>query len=209
MRLLLIDNYDSFAFNLVQAIRVLGAEVDVRRNDALTVAEALAFAPAAIVLSPGPKSPAEAGISVALVRAAADRGVPLLGVCLGHQAIAAAFGGTVVRSPRVVHGKTSEVRHDGSALYADVPSPFEAMRYHSLIVANDLPRGLIATAWTVPPVPPVPPASPAAAAEPELMALRHESLPIHGVQFHPESYRTAAGPTILGNFLRLAAPGGP
>ncbi len=199
MRVLLIDNYDSFSFNLVQALRVLGAEVDVRRNDALSVADAIALAPAAIVLSPGPKGPAEAGISVPLVRAAAARGVPLLGVCLGHQAIAAAFDGRVVRAQRLVHGKTSDVRHDGDALYAGVPSPFEAMRYHSLIVPADLPRGLVATAWT----------TADRGDGSELMGLRHESLPIHGVQFHPESYRTAAGPTILGNFLRLAAPGGP
>lgn len=198
MRVLLVDNYDSFSFNLVQALRVLGAEVDVRRNDALSVADAIGLAPSAIVLSPGPKGPAEAGISVPLVRAAAARGVPLLGVCLGHQAIAAAFGGRVVRAQRLVHGKTSDVRHDGGALYAGVPSPFEAMRYHSLIVPADLPRGLVATAWTTPDLDD----------GSELMGLRHESLPIHGVQFHPESYRTAAGPTILGNFLRLAAPGG-
>lgn len=204
MRVLLVDNYDSFSFNLVQALRVLGAEVDVRRNDALTVEEALALAPAAIVLSPGPKGPAEAGISVPLVRAAAARGVRLLGVCLGHQAIAAAFGGRVERAQRLVHGKTSDVRHDGTALYAGVPSPFEAMRYHSLIVPEDLPRGLVATAWTAAQGDRLD----AASAPAELMGLRHENLPIHGVQFHPESYRTAAGPTILGNFLRLAGPGG-
>ncbi len=198
VRVLLIDNYDSFAFNLVQALAGLGAEVVVRRNDALTVEGALALAPDAVVLSPGPRGPADAGISVGLVRAAAARRLPLLGVCLGHQSIGAAFGGRVVRAWRAVHGKTSLVRHDGSALFHGVTDPFEAMRYHSLGVEEPLPPELVRTAWTDAPDPGN------AGVEGELMGLRHRTLPLFGVQFHPESYRTDAGPTILGNFLRLA-----
>lgn len=202
MKVLLVDNYDSFAWNLVQALRALrtesaaGAsepvEVDVRRNDALTAAAAADLRPGAIVLSPGPRGPGDAGISVPLVRIAADRGIPLLGVCLGHQSIAAAFGGAVVAAPRLFHGKTSLVRHGGSGLFEGVPSPFEAMRYHSLVAAEPLPDPLVATAR-------------AEGDGGELMALEHRSLPILGVQFHPESYRTAAGPAILLNFMRLAA----
>jgi anthranilate synthase/aminodeoxychorismate synthase-like glutamine amidotransferase len=185
-----VDNYDSFAFNLVQALGVLGADVVVRRNDAVTAQEALALAPGAIVLSPGPKTPDEAGVSVPLVLAAAERRVPLLGVCLGHQAIGRALGGRIVRADRLLHGKTSRVRHDASALFAGVPQDFEAMRYHSLVVAEPLPEGLVRTAWS--------------ADAGELMAFRHAFLPLFGVQFHPESYRTGAGPTILGNFLGLS-----
>jgi anthranilate synthase component 2 len=186
VRVLLIDNYDSFAFNLVQALAALRAEVVVRRNDALSVEEALALAPDAVVVSPGPCTPKEAGISVDLVRAAAARRLPLLGVCLGHQAIGAAFGGRIVRAPRPVHGKTSVVSHDGRGVLAGLPNPFTAMRYHSLVVEEPLPAELQETAR---------------AATGELMGLRHRALPIEGVQFHPESYLTADGPALLANFL--------
>ena len=189
MRVLLVDNYDSFAWNLVQALRTLGAEVLVRRNDALDCGAATALAPDAVVISPGPCTPTEAGISVDLVRACATRRVPLLGVCLGHQAIGAAFGGEVVRGPRPVHGKTSEITHDGRGVFAGVASPLVAMRYHSLVVAEPLPEELVATART---------------AAGELMGLRHRGLPIEGVQFHPESFMTADGPALLANFLRAA-----
>lgn len=202
LRVLLIDNYDSFAFNLVQALAVLGAEVDVRRNDATTVAEALAVPPAAVVLSPGPCGPPEAGVSVPLIRACATQGVPLLGVCLGHQSIAAAFGGAVIRASRLVHGKTARIAHQGSGVFRGLPSPFDATRYHSLVAATPLPSELVPTAW----VDPVSGGLPD-----ELMGLSHRSLPIHGVQFHPESYLTAHGADLLANFLELAtrpAPGG-
>lgn len=158
----------------------------VRRNDAVSVADALALGPGAIVLSPGPCTPREAGISVELVRAAAGHRIPLLGVCLGHQSIGVAFGGAVVRAPRPVHGKTSEVLHDGRGALTGLASPFTAMRYHSLVVAEPLPPALVATART---------------ASGELMGLRHRELPIEGVQFHPESYLTASGPALLANFL--------
>jgi anthranilate synthase/aminodeoxychorismate synthase-like glutamine amidotransferase len=189
VRVLVVDNYDSFAWNLVQALAALGAEVVVRRNDAVTVDEALSLPPDAVVVSPGPCTPAEAGVSVELVRAAARRGVPLLGVCLGHQAIGAAFGGRVVRARAPVHGKTSEVLHDGRGVLRGLPSPFTAMRYHSLVVEEPLPEGIEATART---------------ASGELMGLRHARLPIEGVQFHPESFMTAAGPSLLANFLEGA-----
>jgi anthranilate synthase component 2 len=189
VRVLLVDNYDSFAWNLVQALAALGADVVVRRNDALSVADALALAPDAVVVSPGPCTPAEAGISVDLVRAAADRRLPLLGVCLGHQAIGAAFGGRVVRAARPVHGKTSEILHDGRGVLRGLPSPLVAMRYHSLVVDEPLPSELESTART---------------AQGELMALRHASLPIEGVQFHPESFMTPTGPSLLANFLESA-----
>jgi anthranilate synthase component 2 len=189
VRVLLVDNYDSFAWNLVQALAALGADVVVRRNDALTVAQALALSPDAVVISPGPCTPAEAGISVDLVRAAADRRLSLLGVCLGHQAIGAAFGGRVVRAARPVHGKTSEVLHDGRGALRGLPSPLVAMRYHSLVVDEPLPACLEATART---------------AAGELMGLRHVSLPIEGVQFHPESFLTPHGPSLLANFLESA-----
>lgn len=189
MRVLVIDNYDSFVFNLVQALASLGADVVVKRNDSLSVEDAFALAPSAFVISPGPCTPREAGISVDLVRAAAARSAPLLGVCLGHQAIAAAFGGEIVRARRPVHGKTSVVRHDGRGVFAGVASPIETMRYHSLVAAEPLPASLEASART---------------GDGELMALRHRSLPIEGVQFHPESYLTPAGPTLLANFLGIA-----
>ena len=193
MRVLLVDNYDSFTYNLVQALGGLGADVVVRRNDAVDVAGALALAPAAIVISPGPCTPAEAGVSVDLVTACLDAGLPLLGVCLGHQAIGAALGGTVTRAARMLHGKTSTVRHDGGALFAGVPDPFVAMRYHSLTVAEPLPATLTRTAWTERPD-----------GSTELMGFRHVSAPVEGVQFHPESFMTPEGPRLLDNFLALA-----
>ncbi|MGA2383380.1 MAG: aminodeoxychorismate/anthranilate synthase component II [Gemmatimonadales bacterium] len=196
-----LDNYDSFTFNLVQYLGELGAEPVVRRNDALAAEDVLALGPEGIVISPGPGVPERAGISVALVQAAARARVPLLGVCLGHQAIAVAFGGKVVRARRLMHGKTSMVRHDGSGVLAGLPSPFEAMRYHSLVVEPaDLPPALAPSAW-----------SDDDGGEPEVMAMAHRTLPIHGVQFHPESIGTGVGRAILGNFLGLCnhplAPG--
>ncbi|WP_298281757.1 aminodeoxychorismate/anthranilate synthase component II [Acidocella sp.] len=188
--ILLIDNYDSFTFNLVQFFGDLGAACDVRRNDALTAEEALALKPEAIVLSPGPCTPNEAGICLDMVSAAAEAGVPLFGVCLGHQSIGQAFGGEVVRAPEPVHGKTSEIFHDGTDIFADLPSPFTATRYHSLIVKKStLPACLVPTAWTHDDI---------------IMGLRHAALPIYGVQFHPESIATSHGHDILRNFLRLA-----
>jgi anthranilate synthase component 2 len=189
VRVLVLDNYDSFVWNLVQALAALGAEVVVRRNDALSCGEAMAEAPDAVVISPGPRTPGEAGISVDLVCAAAARRVPLLGVCLGHQAIGAAFGGRVVRAARPVHGKTTEVVHDGAGVFAGLTGPLEAMRYHSLVVAEPLPAELVATART---------------RTGELMGLRHRALPIEGVQFHPESFMTPLGPALLANFLSSA-----
>ncbi|MFI5208168.1 MAG: anthranilate synthase component II [Gemmatimonadales bacterium] len=189
--ILVLDNYDSFTYNLVQYLGELGAEPVVQRNDALTVDSALDANPSAIVISPGPGLPKDAGIAVPLARAAAERGVPLLGVCLGHQAIGEAFGGKVVRARRLMHGKTSEVRHGGQGILRGLPSPFTAMRYHSLVVdPATLPAALEPTAWS--------------ADEgwgSELMALRHREAPIHGLQFHPESIGTALGKTMLRNFL--------
>jgi anthranilate synthase/aminodeoxychorismate synthase-like glutamine amidotransferase len=191
--LLVLDNYDSFTYNLVQYAGELGADPLVYRNDAITPEQALGLAPDAIVVSPGPCTPAQAGISVPLVRAAAGR-VPVLGVCLGHQAIGEAFGGRVVRADRPMHGKTTDVTHDGQDLFDGVPSPVRVMRYHSLVVSPmGLPDSLEVTAWS----------SDRAAGE-EIMALRHRTLPIWGVQFHPESIGTDHGKTMLRNFLRLA-----
>jgi anthranilate synthase/aminodeoxychorismate synthase-like glutamine amidotransferase len=191
--LLVLDNYDSFTYNLVQYAGELGADPVVYRNDALTAGQAIALAPEAIIVSPGPCTPSEAGISVPLIRAAAGR-VPVLGVCLGHQAIGEAFGGRVVRADRLMHGKTTEVVHDGSELFEGVPSPVRVMRYHSLVVSPaGLPDSLQVTAWS----------SDRAAGE-EIMALRHRTLPIWGVQFHPESIGTDQGKTMLRNFLQLA-----
>jgi anthranilate synthase component 2 len=193
--ILVLDNYDSFTYNLVQYLGELGAEPVVQRNDALTVDSALDARPSAIVISPGPGMPKDAGISVPLARAAAERGVPLLGVCLGHQAIGEAFGGKVVRAGRLMHGKASEVRHGGQGILRGLPSPFTAMRYHSLVIdPATLPATLEPTAWS--------------ADEgwgSELMAVRHRQAPIHGVQFHPESIGTALGKEMLRNFLALAA----
>ncbi len=189
-----LDNYDSFTFNLVQYLGELGAEPVTKRNDALTPDEVLAQSPEGIVISPGPGIPEKAGIAVPLIQAAGRARVPLLGVCLGHQAIAVAFGGKVVRARRLMHGKTSMVRHDGTGVLAGLPSPFEAMRYHSLVAEEkSLPGDLTVSAW-----------SDEDGGEPEIMAMAHRSLPIHGVQFHPESIGTDVGKTILGNFLKLA-----
>ncbi|MDR3505243.1 MAG: aminodeoxychorismate/anthranilate synthase component II [Acidocella sp.] len=188
--ILLIDNYDSFTFNLVQFFGDLGADCLVKRNDALTAEEALALNPEAIVLSPGPCTPNEAGICLDVVRLAAERRVPLFGVCLGHQAIGQAFGGEVIRGAEPVHGKTSPIFHDNTDVFTGLPNPFTATRYHSLIVRRtSLPETLVATAWTE---------------DGTMMGLRHATLPIYGVQFHPESIATSGGHQILGNFLRLA-----
>ena len=191
--LLLIDNYDSFTYNLVHYLGELGAEAAVHRNDALTVQDAIAMAPDAIVISPGPCDPDRAGITLPLVKAAAGR-IPVLGVCLGHQAIAQAFGATIDRATQVMHGKLSAIQHDASGVFQDVPSPFEATRYHSLVaVPETVPTCLKVNAWT---------------ADGTIMGLRHESLPIHGVQFHPESIETQHGHRMLRNFLALAQVGG-
>jgi len=196
--LFVLDNYDSFTYNLVQYLGELGTEPVVYRNDALTVEGVLALNPSRVVLSPGPCTPSDAGILVPLVRALAGRAA-MLGVCLGHQAIGEAFGGRVVRADRLMHGKTSPVVHDNDELFRDIPSPLEAMRYHSLVVEPvSLPRELAVTAWTGD----RPPGS-------EIMALRHRDLPIYGVQFHPESIGTAHGKRLIENFLsatREAAP---
>jgi anthranilate synthase component 2 len=192
--LLVLDNYDSFTYNLVQYAGELGADPVVHRNDTLDVAAALALAPEAIVVSPGPCTPGEAGISVPLVRAAAAAGVPLLGVCLGHQAIGEAFGARVVRAERLMHGKTTMVAHNGHPLFAGLPVPFEAMRYHSLVIEPGTgPAALEVTAW-----------SSDRAAGSEIMAVCHRERPVYGVQFHPESVGTGQGRQILANFLTLA-----
>lgn len=188
--LTVIDNYDSFTWNLVQYFWELGAEVRVYRNDEKTVAEVLAERPDRLVVSPGPCSPTEAGISLALITAAAQAGVPLLGVCLGHQSIGQAFGGVVRRADRLMHGKTSRIVHDGQGVFAGLPSPFTATRYHSLVVDDALPACLQATAWSED--------------RHELMGVRHRTLPIEGVQFHPESFLTEHGHAMLRNFLAFA-----
>ena len=186
MRLVMIDNYDSFTYNLVQYLGELGADVTVKRNDAIDVAGVRALRPSAVVISPGPCTPAEAGISLKILREMAGE-VPILGVCLGHQCIGEAFGGKVVRAPRLMHGKTSPVIHDGNTIFAGLPSPFEAMRYHSLIVDPDtIPLTLEVSART---------------AENEIMGLRHKELAVEGVQFHPESILTTEGKHLLKNFL--------
>ena len=191
--LLVIDNYDSFTYNLVQYLGELGAEVVVRRNDAVTVEEVGAMAPSGIVLSPGPCAPAQAGVTVDVIRAWGHR-IPTLGVCLGHQAIGEAYGGAVVRAARAVHGKTSRIDHDGSGVFAGLPSPLVVGRYHSLVVDRaSLPSSLevVATATDDPR---------------EIHALRHVTFPVWGVQFHPESVLTPSGKHMLRNFLdRLAA----
>jgi anthranilate synthase/aminodeoxychorismate synthase-like glutamine amidotransferase len=184
-RVLLVDNYDSFTFNLYQYLGELGADVEVVRNDALTVDQAMARGPDRIVISPGPGTPDGAGISLELIRAAGR--VPVLGVCLGHQALGQAFGGRVVRAPRLMHGKTSEVRHDGRGVFAGLPDPFTATRYHSLVVArNSVPDALEVSAWIE---------------DGTVMGLRHRALPLEGVQFHPESVLSTNGKRLLANFL--------
>jgi anthranilate synthase/aminodeoxychorismate synthase-like glutamine amidotransferase len=187
-RLLLIDNYDSFTYNLVQAFLVLGAEVSVYRNDALTPNEALALAPSHLCISPGPGTPYDAGVSMDMIRAFAGH-IPVLGVCLGHQSIVEVFGGKVVRAGRLMHGKTSLVRHDERTLFAGLSLPCEVGRYHSLVAAPEsLPQVLEVSAQT---------------AAGEVMAVRHRTLTVEGVQFHPESILTPEGPRLLGNFLRV------
>ncbi len=192
--LLVLDNYDSFTYNLVQFVGELGADPVVYRNDALSTADALALRPEAIIISPGPGEPRAAGISIPLIRAAAGK-IPVLGVCLGHQAMGEAFGGRVVRAGRLMHGKTTEVTHLGDGLFEGVPNPLTVMRYHSLVVAaEDFPSVLEITAWSMD-----------RPRGQEIMALRHRTYPLYGVQFHPESIATDCGKTLLQNFLRLAA----
>ena len=185
-RLLMIDNYDSFTYNLVQYLGELGAEVDVRRNDAVSLDDVAALRPDAVVISPGPCTPREAGVSVPLIQRFAGE-IPILGVCLGHQAIGAAFGGAIVRAPRVMHGKTSPIHHDRRGVFAGLPDPFDATRYHSLVIdPAALPAELERSAWT---------------AEGEIMGVRHRRWLVEGVQFHPESILTLEGKRLLGNFL--------
>jgi len=186
--LLILDNYDSFTYNLVQYFGELGAEMRVFRNDALSVADVIALKPERICISPGPCTPNEAGISCALIEALGAT-TPILGVCLGHQSIGQVYGGQVVRADRLMHGKTSPIHHNGTSVFAGMPEPFEATRYHSLIVKREtLPDCLEITAWT---------------AEGEIMGLRHREFPVHGVQFHPESILTQDGKRMLANFLAI------
>jgi len=186
--LLMIDNYDSFTYNLVQYLGELGEDIQVARNDKITIDEIEALRPHRIVISPGPCTPKEAGVSVDTIRHFAGR-LPMLGVCLGHQSLAVAFGGDVVRAGRLMHGKTSMIRHDGKTIFRDLPNPFEATRYHSLIVKREtLPDCLEVSAETE---------------EGEIMGLRHRTLGVEGVQFHPESILTSAGKDLLRNFLKL------
>ena len=184
--LLVIDNYDSFTYNLVQYLGEMGQEVRVVRNDELPAAEIAALAPSHIVISPGPCTPNEAGISLEVIKTYAGK-IPILGVCLGHQAIGQAFGGKVVRAARVMHGKTSQISHDGKGLFTGLPNPFQATRYHSLLIERaSVPDSLDVTAQT---------------AENEIMAVRHKTLPVEGVQFHPESFLTTSGKDLLRNFI--------
>jgi anthranilate synthase/aminodeoxychorismate synthase-like glutamine amidotransferase len=189
--LLMIDNYDSFTYNLVQYFGELGEKIEVFRNDKITVDDVRRMKPDRIVISPGPCTPNEAGISIPLIQALAGR-IPILGVCLGHQSIGAAFGGDVVRAARLMHGKTSMIHHDGKTIFSGLPNPFEATRYHSLIVKKEtLPACLEVSAETK---------------EGEIMGLRHREFVVEGVQFHPESILTNAGKQLLANFLTLAVP---
>ena len=188
--LLLIDNYDSFTWNLVHYLGELGAETQVVRNDQITVQDALAMGPEAIVLSPGPCDPAQAGICLALTRAAAGAGVPLLGVCLGHQTIGEAFGGKVQRHSEIVHGKMGEIHHEGKGIFAGLPSPLKATRYHSLVVDRPTLPDVLEVTAELP--------------DGTIMGLRHRTLPIEGVQFHPESIRSEHGHAMLRNFLDMA-----
>jgi len=184
--LLVIDNYDSFTYNLVQYLGEMGQEVRVVRNDEIPAAEIAALAPSHIVISPGPCTPNEAGISLEVIKTYAGK-IPILGVCLGHQAIGQAFGGKVVRAARVMHGKTSPISHDGKGLFTGLPNPFQATRYHSLLIERaSVPDSLDVTAQT---------------AENEIMAVRHKTLPVEGVQFHPESFLTTSGKDLLRNFI--------
>lgn len=187
--LLLIDNYDSFTYNLVHYVGQLGVETQVWRNDAIDVQTAMALKPSGILLSPGPGTPEQSGICLALTQAAAETGIPLMGVCLGHQTIGQAFGGRVVRAGEIVHGKLGQMRHSGQGLFKDLPSPFPATRYHSLIVEREsLPDCLEITAELENGI---------------IMGLQHKDLPIHGVQFHPESIRTEHGHALLQNFIDI------
>ena len=191
--ILVLDNYDSFTFNLVQFLGDLGADPVVVRNDQHTVAELRAMAPERVVVSPGPCTPSEAGVSVEALRVLGGEGIPMLGVCLGHQSLGEAFGGRTIRARRLMHGKTGEVRHDGSALFHGIPSPFTVTRYHSLVTdAAVLPAVLEPVAWSTDPND-----------EGEIQAMRHRDLPLWGVQFHPESLFSQHGKRILENFLRL------
>ena len=184
--LLMIDNYDSFTYNLVQYLGELGADVEVRRNDAITLDEIAARRPEGIVVSPGPCTPKEAGVSVAVIERFVGE-IPILGVCLGHQAIGAALGGDIVRAPRIMHGKTSPIHHDGCGVFRNLSNPFDATRYHSLVIDRaTLPAELEVSAWT---------------AEGEIMGVRHRRVPLEGVQFHPESILTLEGKQLLRNFL--------
>ena len=186
--ILVIDNYDSFTYNLVQYLGELGADLQVVRNDQTTIEAIAKQAPERIVISPGPKTPSDAGICLEVIRAFSGR-IPILGVCLGHQAIGQAFGGQVIRAPQLMHGKTSEIQHDGKTIFAGLPNPFPATRYHSLIVAREsLPDCLEVSANT---------------ADGLIMGLRHKTMKVEGVQFHPESILTNAGKQLLGNFLQL------
>ena len=189
--ILMIDNYDSFTYNLVQYLGELGQELDVVRNDKITVEQARKRRASAIVISPGPGTPSDAGVSNALIKTFAGT-IPILGVCLGHQCIGEVFGGEVVRAKRPMHGKTSQIQHTGAGLFKGLANPFEATRYHSLIVKREtLPKMLAVTAWTQ---------------EKEIMGLQHRRLPVYGVQFHPESILTTSGKDLLRNFLSLARP---
>ena len=190
-RILVIDNYDSFTYNLVQYLGELGAEVEVHRNDAITLDEIAARKPDGIVVSPGPCTPKEAGISVPAIQRFAGE-IPILGVCLGHQAIGAALGGEIVRAPRIMHGKTSPILHDGRGVFRDLTNPFDATRYHSLVIErSSLPAELEVSAWT---------------AEGEIMGVRHRGVALEGVQFHPESILTLEGKHLLRNFLESLPP---
>jgi len=187
--ILVIDNYDSFTFNLVQYLGELGEIPEVHRNDKITLDEIAAMQPDHILISPGPRTPYEAGISMDVIRRFSGR-IPILGVCLGHQSISAVFGGQVIRAPRLMHGKTSPIEHDGAGIFAGLPSPFTATRYHSLIVPEPLPDCLVKTAWTK---------------EGELMGLRHREHPTFGLPFHPDSILTEHGHQMLKNFLSIKA----
>jgi anthranilate synthase component 2 len=187
--ILVIDNYDSFTYNLVHYVNELGAETVVHRNDKISVQDALALNPEGVILSPGPCTPNEAGICLPLLRAAPED-LPILGVCLGHQSIGQAYGGEVIRAKALMHGKTSQIHHTGKGLFKDIPSPFTATRYHSLSVRREtLPEVLEVTAWTE---------------DGEIMGVQHKTRPVHGVQFHPESIATEYGHELLGNFLDIA-----
>jgi anthranilate synthase/aminodeoxychorismate synthase-like glutamine amidotransferase len=186
--IIIIDNYDSFTYNLYQELGMIGADVRVYRNDQITVPEVEELNPTHLIISPGPCTPNEAGISIEAIRHFTGK-IPVLGVCLGHQSIGAAFGGKVIRAGRLMHGKTSMIRHDGKGVFKGLPNPFEAMRYHSLVVETEtMPDALLPTAWSE---------------QDELMGVRHKTLPVEGVQFHPESIMTPCGMDLLRNFLKF------